>query len=99
MKYNLVALAVFLLGCGVIAHFRIKWIKGIQDTSDAMIEGIASRLVLDLVVTAIFVWEWVRLPESLHPAILKFAFITAILLSWYALRRILRGKLQKRLKT
>ena len=96
MKHNIAALAVFLLGCVAIVFVRPRWIKRIHDTSDPVLDAVASRIVLDLVLAAIFAWEWVRIPEGLHPIYLKLAFMTAILFAWYAIRRILRWKLQKK---
>ena len=96
MKYNLLAIIGLLIVCVLIARIRIKWMKGIPDMSNnKVLEAIASRIVLDLILVAVFVWGWIRskiIPKEFYPLHLRTIIMTAIVIAFFTFWGILRWK-------
>ncbi len=96
MKHNLLAIIGLLIVCVLIARFRINWMKGIPDLSNKkVLEAIASRIVLDLIVVAVFVWGWIRIkiiPKEFNPFHLRTIIMTAIVIAFFTIYVILCRK-------
>ncbi len=95
MKHNLLAIVGLLIVCVLIARIRIKWMKGIPDLSNnKVLEAIASRIVLDLILVVIVVWDWVRIqmPKDIDPVRLKMILVSAITIAFFTIYVILRRK-------
>jgi uncharacterized membrane protein len=93
MKHNLLVLVGLLIVCVLLARIRIKWMKDIPDMSNnKILEAIASRIVLDLIFVAIFVWYLVRIqiPEDFDPLYLRTIFMAAIVIAFFIFWGILR---------
>ena len=98
MKYNTLAIVGLLVVCVLIVLFRINWIKGIPSMSnDKVLEGIASRIVLDYVTVGIVVWYFVRFQTSLgiNPIYILPISMTSVVIVIGVARVILRIKYKR----
>ncbi|MBA7575564.1 hypothetical protein ES708_17394 [subsurface metagenome] len=98
MKYNTLAIVGLLVVCVLIVLFRINWIKGIPSMSnDKVLEGIASRIVLDFVLVGIFIWYLVSLqtPLDFNPIYIRTIFMAALVITFFVVWAILRIKYKR----